>query len=68
MKNLLLMAAVLGLVSCGTETVCDCSPECAAKCHGDSVAVETTTLDTTGIETTEQLLDTLETLPAAQPE
>ena len=67
MKNLLLMAVVLGLVACGSETTCDCSPECAAKCHGDSVAVETT-LDTTGIETTEQLLDTLETLPAAQPQ
>jgi hypothetical protein len=65
MKNLLLMAAIFGLVSCGTETVCDCSPECAAKCHGDSVAVESVVVDTTSVEET---LDTLETLPEAKPE
>jgi hypothetical protein len=68
MKNLLLMAAVLGLVSCGTETVCDCSPECAAKCHGDSVVVDSVAFDSTGVESVEELLDTLETLPAAKPE
>lgn len=68
MKNLLLMAVILGLVSCGTETTCDCSPECAAKCHGDSVVVDSVTLDTTGIENVEELLDTLETLPTAKPE
>lgn len=64
MKNLLFIAAVVGLVSCGTEPVCDCSPECAAKCHGDSLAVDSVSIDSTNVQVGDTLLDTVEATPA----
>jgi hypothetical protein len=61
MKNLLILFAVIGMVSCGTS-----EGEC--KHHETSadtvVVVKETTLDITEIETVGELLDTLESIPS----
>ena len=61
MKNLFMLFAIFAMVSCGSS-----EDECT---HHDTtveteVVTEETSLDVTKIETVEELLDTLETLPS----
>lgn len=61
MKNLFMLFAVIGMVSCGTsEGECE-NHEAPAD---TIVVVEETTLDVTEIETVGELLDTLESIPS----
>ena len=61
MKNLFMLFAVIGMVSCGTsEGECE-NHESPAD---TVVVVEETTLDVTEIETVGELLDTLESIPS----
>lgn len=61
MKNLFMLFAVIGMVSCGTsEGECE-NHEAPAD---TVVVVEETTLDVTEIETVGELLDTLELIPS----
>lgn len=61
MKNLFMLFAVIGMVSCGTsEGECE-NHEAPAD---TVVVVEETTLDVTEIETVGELLDTLESIPS----
>ena len=61
MKNLFMLFAVIGMVSCGTS-----EGECEHhEAPADTVVVvEETTLDVTEIETVGELLDTLESIPS----
>jgi hypothetical protein len=68
MKNFLFIAAVVALVSCTSEPNCDCSPECAAKCHGDSLAVDSIGVDSTSVVVVDTLLDTVMTKPVTSVE
>ena len=62
MKNLFMLFAVIGMVSCGTS-----EGECAhheAPTDTIVVVVEETSLDVTEIQTVGELLDTLESIPS----
>ena len=65
MKNLFMLFAIFAMVSCGTsEENCE---HHKTKCETTTVTEETS-LDVTKIETVEELLDTLETLPSEPTE
>ena len=64
MKNLFLLFAIIGLVSCGetkTETEVILQDTTAVE---ETQIEETTTFDTTGITTVGELLDTLSAMPS----